>query len=91
MVIGLIKSYPKAITGSLPVSNVMEEFLLEGHDYIELTNLLKLLGWCHSGGIAKQFIANGDVLVDGQLETRKKCKIRAGQKVEFNGQHVLIK
>lgn len=56
------------------------EFVLSG-EYIELNNLLKLTGVCDSGGAGKALVASGAVIVDGQVETRKTCKIRAGQKV----------
>ncbi len=62
-----------------------EEFELEGRDFIELNNLLKITGLCESGGRAKSVIAEGQVKVDGKVEMRKRCKIRSGQKVEFNG------
>jgi ribosome-associated protein len=56
------------------------EFVLRG-EYIELNNLLKLMGICDSGGAGKVLVASGAVSVDGQVEKRKTCKIRAGQKV----------
>ena len=68
----------------------MIEFDLAGHDYIELHSLLKVTGLCESGGIAKLLIADGLVKVDGDLELRKRCKIRTGQIVEFNDQQVVI-
>ena len=68
----------------------MEIFNLEGHEYIELNNLLKITGLCESGGQAKMLIADGMVKVDGQVETRKRCKIRTGQVVEFEGQRLSV-
>jgi ribosome-associated protein len=68
----------------------MEEFNLDGRDFVELNNLLKLTGMSPSGGVAKMVIANGDVTVDGQIETRKRCKIRSGQQVEYNGQRIIV-
>ncbi len=68
----------------------MEEFDLNGREFVELCNLLKLLGLSSSGGTAKQLIADGQVLVDGQVELRKRCKVRVGQVVEFGGQRILI-
>lgn len=56
-------------------------FGLEG-DYVELNQLLKLVGLCSSGGIGKQIVASGAVLVDGRLELRKTAKIRSGQDVQ---------
>jgi len=61
------------------------EFLLDKTDYIELNNLLKVTGLCESGGRAKQLIADGFVTVDDHTELRKRCKIRQGQVVEFDG------
>ncbi len=68
----------------------MEIFELEGREYIELNNLLKITGLCESGGRAKAVVAEGQVKVDNQTELRKRCKIRIGQLVEFNGQQVQV-
>lgn len=54
------------------------EFHLQG-EYVELNQLLKLVGICDSGGAGKMLVASGDVSVDGKVELRKTCKIRAGQ------------
>jgi ribosome-associated protein len=51
-------------------------------EFIELKNLLKLMGVCESGGAAKMLIAAGEVLVDGEVELRKGRKIRKGQSVQ---------
>ena len=69
----------------------MEEFSLEGREFIELNNLLKVKGLCESGGMAKAVIAEGLVRVDGNVELRKRCKIRAGQVVEFDGHTITVK
>lgn len=66
-------------------------FDLDDRGYVELNNLLKLTGLCDSGGQSKLCISNGEVKVDGQVETRKRCKIRSGQSVEFSGQTVAVK
>lgn len=58
------------------------EFALEG-DYIELNQLLKLVGLCDSGGAGKALVTSGDVRVDGAVELRRTCKIRAGQTVRL--------
>jgi ribosome-associated protein len=68
----------------------MEYFELQGHEYIELNNLLKITGLCESGGRAKVLISEGLVKVDNQVELRKRCKIRKGQLVEFNGEQVQV-
>ena len=68
----------------------MIQFELDGHDYIELHSLLKVTGLCESGGVAKLLIADGLVHVDGEVETRKRCKIRAGQIVAFNDRQISV-
>ncbi len=59
-------------------------FALTG-EWIGLNDLLKVTGVAHSGGFAKIMIADGAVSVDGEVETRKTCKIRAGQVVTLEG------
>ncbi|MBK6541041.1 MAG: RNA-binding S4 domain-containing protein [Flavobacteriales bacterium] len=65
------------------------EFELRG-DHIELNQLLKLVGACNSGGEGKQLVAQGLVSVDGAVELRKTCKIRAGQVVTLDGFEVRV-
>jgi len=50
-------------------------------EHVELNQLLKLVGLCDSGGAGKALVASGTVTVDGAVELRKTCKIRAGQSV----------
>jgi len=59
-------------------------------EFIELHSLLKLLGLAPSGGAAKELIASGQVSVDGVVETRKACKLRANQVVSLAGDEVLV-
>jgi ribosome-associated protein len=68
----------------------MTEFDLEGRDYIELHSLLKVTGLCESGGVAKLLIADGQVKVDGEVELRKRCKIRTGQTVEYDRLRLIV-
>jgi ribosome-associated protein len=53
--------------------------------YVRLCDLLKLAGLADSGGRGKHMVAEGEVTVDGQPESRKAAKIRAGQTVECRG------
>lgn len=57
------------------------EFKLNGNEFIPLNALLKMVDIAESGGQANMFISEGEVSVDGQLETAKRKKIRAGQVV----------
>ena len=50
-------------------------------EHVELNQLLKLAGIADSGGQGKALVASGAVTVDGAVELRKTCKIRAGQVV----------
>jgi ribosome-associated protein len=68
----------------------MEEFELRSTEFIELNDLLKVTGVCSSGGAAKALIAEGRVRVDGEVELRKRCKIRKGQSVEFEGHEIVV-
>ena len=68
----------------------MNSFSLAGRDFIALNDLLKITGLCESGGRAKTIIAEGQVKVDDQIELRKTCKFRNGQRVEYAGQQIII-
>ncbi|WP_433431077.1 RNA-binding S4 domain-containing protein [Nonomuraea sp. CA-141351] len=54
-------------------------------EYIPLCDLLKYCGITETGGMAKHLIAEGLVLVDGEVELRKRAKIRSGQVVSGEG------
>jgi len=59
-------------------------------EYIELCKLLKAANLVMSGGEGKEVVAQGLVTVNGELETRKRCKIRPGQTVEFAGETITV-
>jgi ribosome-associated protein len=67
----------------------MPTFKIQG-DTIELIKLLKITGLCSTGGMAKIAAAQGLVKVDNQTELRKRCKIRKGQVVEFEGNVIKV-
>jgi len=67
-----------------------EEFSLDGRPFIELYKLLKVLAWCSSGGEAKALIDCGQVKVNGEIELRKRCKIKASQVVEIDGYSAVV-
>ena len=63
--------------------------VVEGRgDHIQLDQLLKTTGLCHSGGFAHAEIEAGKVTVDGVVETRKRAKLRPGQQVGYGGELV---
>jgi ribosome-associated protein len=57
---------------------------------IELCQFLKFGGLIGSGGQAKQAIASGVVLLNGAVETRKRKKLAAGDRVTFEGQTIVV-
>ena len=57
---------------------------------VELYKILKFEGMVASGGEAKMVIADGMVLVNGEVETRKRKKIVAGDRIDFDGEAILI-
>jgi len=61
------------------------------HDFVELNQLLKLVGLCDSGGAGKAIVASGAVTVDGEVELRKTCKIRAGQTVVLDDVEIRVR
>ncbi len=67
----------------------IHRFQLQG-EFIELNVLLKLLGLAPSGGAAKALIAAGAVAVDGEIETRTRRKLRAGQLVRLADEEINI-
>jgi len=69
----------------------MTEFKLEGREYIELNDLLKVTGFFNSGGMAKAAIVEGLVTVDGSPERRRRCKIRKGHVVAYEGRTIIVK
>jgi ribosome-associated protein len=69
-----------AYAGRVDETFLEETFRLRS-EFIPLCDLLKVCGVTESGGEAKHLIADGEVLVDGDVELRKRCKIRAGQVV----------
>lgn len=57
---------------------------------IELCQLLKFSGLTESGGEAKAVIGEGKVLLNGVVETQKRKKIMAGDKVSFAGETLVV-
>jgi ribosome-associated protein len=52
---------------------------------INLTQVLKLGNCVQSGGEAKMLIAAAQVKVNGQVELRKRCQMKAGDTVSIEG------
>ena len=65
------------------------EFELD-REYVELNQLLKLVGVCDSGGAGKALVTEGLVRVNGQLELRKTCKVRLGAVVNIGDVQIKV-
>jgi len=64
-------------------TSILMNFELNGQDHIPLNNLLKVLNLVGTGGEAHIRIDNGEVLVNGEIETRRRKKLRTGDVVKF--------
>lgn len=71
-------------------NNEQDRVIAIDHQPIELYQLLKLAELAASGGEAKFAIAQGQVRVNGQVETRKRRKIVAGDLAEFAGVRIRV-
>lgn len=68
----------------------MPETVAIREEPIELCQLLKFAGLTGSGGEAKTVITEGLVTVNGEIETRKRKKIVAGDVVSFGGKTIQV-
>lgn len=57
------------------------KFKIEG-EFIELIQLLKVVGVAQTGGHAKFIVDDGDVLRNGKVELRKRAKLIPGDVIE---------
>ena len=65
-------------------------FELGTQEFIELNKILKLLGLVETGGEAKIRIDQGEVKVNGEVEYRRRRKLRAGDFVEYYSETIEI-
>ena len=68
----------------------MEEIILRD-DFIKLGQAIKAAGLVESGVEAKIVIQDGEVKVNGVVETQRGKKLFGGEVVEYNGSSILIK
>ncbi len=69
----------------------METIIIkEGKQFITLGQLLKILGHIYTGGEAKIFLEENDVLVDGVIERRRGKKLYPNTKVVLKGEEIEI-
>ncbi len=58
---------------------------------IELCQLLKFSGLAETGGAAKAYISEGQVLLNGVVETQKRKKVMGGDRVTFSDETIVVK
>ena len=66
------------------------EAVVISDDFIKLGQLLKLANMVSSGVEAKIVIQNGEVKVNGEIDTRRGKKISPNDVVEYKGQQVTV-
>ena len=67
----------------------MEEIVLRD-EFIKLGQAIKAAGLVESGVEAKIVIQDGEVKVNGVVETQRGKKLFGGEVVEYNGSSILI-
>ena len=59
-------------------------------EYITLGQFLKFVSLIDEGWQAKFYLQENDVLVDGEVETRRGRKLRGGEVVEAEGKRFVV-
>jgi ribosome-associated protein len=67
----------------------MIEFTLEG-DFIPLIQLLKATNLVMTGGEAQVVVSQGLVKYNGVVDTRKRLKVKRGDRVEYNKKTIIV-
>ncbi|MCR4869342.1 ribosome-associated protein [Lachnospiraceae bacterium C10] len=62
----------------------------ETDEFIKLGQLMKKANWVSSGVEAKIYIQDGEVMVNGEVDTRRGRKLYDGDVVEYNGETVKV-
>jgi len=67
----------------------MMTFKVEG-DYIPMIQLLKATNLVETGGEAQIVVAEGEVMYNGEVDYRKRLKVKKGDLVEFRGTKIKV-
>ena len=59
-------------------------------EFIKLQDLLKYANLVETGGMAKECVQGGEVMVNGEVCTMRGKKIRPGDTVVFDGQELTV-
>jgi ribosome-associated protein len=68
----------------------MTEFELQG-EFIPLIQLLKATNLVQTGGEAQIVVSEGLVKYNGEVDFRKRLKVKRGDVVEFEGKKIVVK
>lgn len=68
---------------------LMIEFELQG-EFIPLIQLLKATNLVQTGGEAQIVVSEGEVTYNGNIDTRKRLKVKRGDVVEFRGTSIRV-
>jgi ribosome-associated protein len=68
----------------------MIAFTLEG-EYIPLIQLLKATNLVQTGGEAQLVVSDGLVKYNGEIDYRKRLKVKRGDTVEFDNKKIIVK
>ena len=60
-------------------------------EYITLGQFLKFADIIQNGGEAKMFLANNEVMINGEPDNRRGRKLRSGDKISIAGLNYVIK
>ncbi len=69
----------------------LEFELREGEDFIPLASLIKALNLVENGAQALHVVEEGFVKRNGEVELRKRAKIRSGEVIDLDGYHIIVK
>jgi len=67
----------------------MIEFKITG-DYIPLIQLLKAANLVQTGGEAQIVVTEGEVKYNGQVDYRKRLKVKPGDVIEFRNNKIMV-
>ena len=67
----------------------MITFKVEG-DYIPMIQLLKATNLVETGGEAQIVVTEGEVKYNGEVDYRKRLKVKKGDLVEFRGTKIKV-
>ncbi len=67
----------------------MIKFTLEG-DFIPMIQLLKACNLVQSGGEAQNAVTDGLVKYNGEIDYRKRLKVKRGDIIDFQGKKIVV-